>query len=319
MHTQCPACRSVNARRAFDALNHREGNGARGTYLRCDGCGTLRLSNAPAESALSVAYASGEIDPVASSPVTAVDRRAEPLSLGRRLTRAARRALFGRPHSWPEGPADDKRLLDFGCLDGGKLIEFYQRGWDVAGVDLNREGIARAQAQMPEGFFHAGPIQELAETETFDVIRTDNVLEHLTDPLRILQHLRGRLRTGGELLAYVPNGDSLSVRLFGQRSATVWVPYHLTLFSRRGLEALFTEAGFSSLEITPFSPPDWWSLTARQLVAKPGFLARPPSRIERVAMTVRALILPALLMFSRTPLAEEWVVRATSSQREEPR
>jgi len=306
----CPGCAATTSRPAFLAVNRREGLDARGSYVKCTDCGTLRLDGAPSGEDLSAAYATGEIDPVGEQIPSAADRNPPAQSLPASLARHVRRAIFGRPHSWPEEEGNGRRLLDFGCLDGSKLVDFYQRGWEVAGVDLNRAGIDRARSRLPGAFFHAGPIEALAPEERFDVIRTDNVLEHIPQPREIIAHLRTRLRPNGRLFAYVPSGESLSVRLFHDRSVSVWVPYHLSLFSREGLGRLFTRAGFSNVSVLPFTPPDWWKITARQLVAKPGYLSKPATPIERVALLAEKLASPALLALSRTSLAEEWVVVA---------
>jgi SAM-dependent methyltransferase len=307
----CPACGETRGALAFRAINRREGLNAKGDYVRCAGCGTLRLEGAPLEEELSAAYARGEVDPVGEGLPGAVPSTPSSLSPARSIARSVRRTLFGRPHSWPEEEGLGRRLLDFGCLDGGKLVEFYQRGWSVAGVDLNRAGIDRARARIPAGYFHAGPIEELPAGETFDVIRADNVLEHIPSPGPIIALLRSHLREGGRFFAYVPSGEALSISLFGDKSASAWVPYHLSLFSRRGLQTLFANAGFKSVQVTPFTPPDWWSLTARQLVAAPGFMGRPPSTIERAADLAARMLAPSLLAFSTTRLAEEWVVEAS--------
>lgn len=306
----CPACGGPRAELRFSDRNRREGLDIDGRYLRCVGCGTLYLEQVPDPATLAQAYASGTIDEVPDGPLQPADGTAAPLSGARALLRAAMRAVAGRPHSEPEEPGRGRRLLDFGCLSGDKLVEFHQRGWQVAGVDLNEKAIARARARIPSGSFHAGPLATLPRSETFDVIRTDNVIEHLPDPLEILADLRTHLKDGGRLLVYVPNGDGLSLRLLGGGSVNSWIPYHLQLFSRRGLAALLRRAGFSSVRIRFYSPLAWWRQTARQTVAAPGYAHRPPGVAERAAIAGAVALTPLWLATSRTPLAEELVADA---------
>jgi len=306
----CPACGALPSEVFFRDRNRREGFDVVGTYLRCTGCGTLYLEQLPEAASLAQAYASGAIDEVLEGPLPTPAGDAVRLSPRQALLRAAMRAIAGRPHSEPEEPGRGRRLLDFGCLGGDKLVEFHQRGWRVAGVDLNEKAIERARALIPAGSWHAGPLATLQRRETFDVIRSDNVIEHLPNPLETLSDLRTLLSAGGRLFVYVPNGAGLSVRFLRGRSVSSWIPYHLQLFSRRGVEALLRRAGFSNVRTRFYSPLAWWRQTARQLVARPGYAHRSPGALERAADAASLALTPLWLATSRTPLAEELVADA---------
>ena len=305
----CPACGCPRQRLAFTDRNRREGLEIRTSFVRCLGCRTLYLRDIPSGEQLADAYRDGLVDAVGE--VEEVSDLAR-LS-GRRLwLRRLSRLLRGRPHSWPEEAGDGRRILDFGCGTGIKLLEFHHRGWQVAGVDLNRQAIARARALQPWGQWFAGRLEAAPNWEPFDVIRTDNVIEHLPDPGNILRTLKARLRVGGRLLLYVPHGESLSVRLFQGRSQACWIPFHLQLFSRRGLEILLHRVGFGSVRITQYTPLSWWEMTARQAIAKPGYLSRPPSRVELIAIRAAQTLAPVWVLSAKLGLGEELVAEAMS-------
>jgi SAM-dependent methyltransferase len=298
------ACGGEALGHAFDARDLREGTLAPARYLRCLGCGTLALDCPPETASLSASYEEGEVDPVGPPQLPP-----EP-GAARRLLRALSDALALRPHSLPPGDGAGRTLLDVGCLGGDKLVEFARRGFQVSGVDLNRGAIARARLLLPEGRFHEGPLDSLPPGEGFDFIRCDNVLEHVPDPLALVQQARARLRPGGRFFLYVPSGEALSVRLLGGRSVNVWVPWHLHLFSRAGLQALLARAGFADVQVTPYTPLSWWELTARQLVSEAGAFRRAPGLPERAAALAARGLSPAFLLLGKTPLGEEWVVSA---------
>ncbi len=295
-------------------MNRREGRPLGATYVSCDVCGTLFIRDQPRPDELAAAYGDSSIDLVSFDPAhppSPISRDIHGLTHMRRALRTMSRRLQGRPHSWPEETGHGRRILDFGCGGGAKLVDFYQRGWRVSGIDLNVAGIARAQSLMPDGEWYAGQLETAPPWAPFEVIRTDNVVEHLPDPLTALSLLRSRLAPGGHLICYVPHGRSLSVRLLGDRSISVWVPYHLQLFSRRGLELLLRRAGFDEIEIGLYSPLDWWPLTFRQAVRTPGFVTRPRHGIDGFATAAARALTPVWLLSNHLGLGEELVARAT--------
>jgi glycosyltransferase involved in cell wall biosynthesis len=87
--------------------------------------------------------------------------------------------------------------------------------------------------------------------ERFDVVVAADVLEHLKDPLRILQRVRQLLEPDGHLVVSIPNIAHLSVRLalmagtFPYADTGLLDSTHLRFFTRRSLEVLIEEAGFA--------------------------------------------------------------------------
>lgn len=306
----CPACGDETSAVSFSDGNRREGLGGRWAYERCMACGTLYLKVCPSPESLAELYGKTLIE---RAPLEgghgAVERSRVGAALRARLLRAAR-GMLRQPHSWPLEPGEGRRILDFGCFLGGKLAEFRERGWGIAGIDLSEEAIDQARRAFPNGAFFSGPLANLPREERFDAIRADNVLEHLHDPLASIRALRTHLRAGGRFLAYVPSADALSVRVLRGRSQNSWLPFHLQLFSRKGLSLLLKRAGFESVSLHGYSPPSWWAITARQCLASPGFLGRPRSGLERVGVMATKVLRPFWALVGLTRLAEEIVADA---------
>jgi SAM-dependent methyltransferase len=304
---RCPACRSTSRRLAFSDVNRREGLPGTWHHQRCDDCRTVYLDPIPAREHLEALYERGAVDPVCTTPPAPAPDRAGNAGLARSVLRALSAIATGRPHSWPAEPGDGRRILDFGCLGGDKLVEFHQRGWRVAGIDLNTAAIARARQLLPRGLFFARPLEELPEAERFHVIRADNVVEHLIDPEQTLRELARHLVPGGRLFVYVPSGQSLSLGWLKGKSALAWPPFHLQLFSAQGLRTVVERAGLQSVGVSTCTPFSWWEMTARQWLARPGYMGRPVTRSERVAMLAARLLLPLWLAAARTGRGEELV------------
>ena len=142
------------------------------------------LNPAPDAALLTSLYSDGTVDPVALDvlAVQPMPRTLTPVGRLRSVARLINGLLRGHPHDWPAESGEGHSILDFGCHSGGKLTYWYQRGWRVAGIDLNQQAIQVAQRRFPDGRFWCGDLLELDIAERFDFIRSDNVVEHLLDP-----------------------------------------------------------------------------------------------------------------------------------------
>lgn len=105
------------------------------------------------------------------------------------------------------------------------------------------------EALVRDGFNIAEHIYDIADT--FDVITSFHVIEHLVDPLAILETASHRLANGGKLIIEVPHaGDlllnSLDCNEFKQH--TLW-SQHLILHTKTSLTRLLETAGFTNIEV----------------------------------------------------------------------
>jgi SAM-dependent methyltransferase len=78
----------------------------------------------------------------------------------------------------------------------------------------------------------------------YDVVTLLDVVEHVRQPLRLLQALRRVVRPTGALYLSAPNYESAQARLLGARWDQATNPTHLFLFSPRSLRNVLTAAGF---------------------------------------------------------------------------
>ncbi len=135
-------------------------------------------------------------------------------------------------------------LLDAGCGTGGALRWALSLGpvGAVAGADISAEAVALARARVPEARLEVAPMRAMPfEAESFDVVLTNDVLQHVPEHelAESVAELRRVLRPGGVLLART-NG-ALSAR----RERADW-----RLWSRASLRAAFEEAGLRCERVT---------------------------------------------------------------------
>src|SRR5438876_707663 len=81
--------------------------------------------------------------------------------------------------------------------------------------------------------------------QSFDVICSFDVLEHLPSPTPIFREARRILRPGGWLLLGTGDSGSLTARLAGSRWTYLCLPEHLSFFNSNSLRKGLAKAGFS--------------------------------------------------------------------------
>jgi len=141
-------------------------------------------------------------------------------------------------------------VLDFGMGWGAWCQAAKALGCTVRGLELSR--VQDSQA-------HANGIETIAwddlPADRFDFINTDQVFEHLADPLDTLKSIKGTLKAGGIIKISVPDGSDIKRRLKigdwkapkGSRNSLNPVSplEHINCFSR---QAVLHMAGMAGLE-----------------------------------------------------------------------
>jgi len=121
-------------------------------------------------------------------------------------------------------------LLDVGCGDCLFLNLARTCGWDVVGLDPDPKAVANGIRQKLTVF--VGGIEYFDEqTELFDVITLSHVIEHLSDPVKVLEACHGLLKPGGQLWLETPNIESIGHVYFQENWRGLEPPRHLVLFS----------------------------------------------------------------------------------------
>jgi 2-polyprenyl-3-methyl-5-hydroxy-6-metoxy-1,4-benzoquinol methylase len=135
------------------------------------------------------------------------------------------------------------RMLEFGCGSGAFLHRMAGRGWEVEGIELSPKAASVAQAL---GYsVHIGSLERAPDpAHSYNLAVGWMVLEHLYDPVRALQKLRGWTRPGGWLVISVPNATSLEFRVFKDNWYALQVPTHLYHFTLQTLKRVLEAGGW---------------------------------------------------------------------------
>lgn len=110
-------------------------------------------------------------------------------------------------------PLAGKCALDVGCGAGLLCEPLARLGATVTGLDAAPENIAAAKAHAAlSGLdidYRAGSVEDLSG-ETFDLVTSMEVIEHVTDPAAFVAGLAAALAPGGLLVLSTPNRTMLS-------------------------------------------------------------------------------------------------------------
>lgn len=140
----------------------------------------------------------------------------------------------------------EKRVLDLGCNTGYGTKIIKASGADVIGLDVSPEAIAIARRRYGSAGIEFdctdGDRLPFAD-QSFDIVTSFQVIEHLVDSSRFLSEILRVIRPGGRAIFTTPNGP---LRLHpGTRP---WNPFHVREFSADELQRLLRKF-FPKVEI----------------------------------------------------------------------
>lgn len=158
-------------------------------------------------------------------------------------------------------------MLDVGCGEGFALAYFREQGWTVKGLDFSSAGVESHNPNCLDSL-HTGDVFDLLASEIqanhcYDVVWLQNVLEHVLDPVALLNTLKSLLTRDGIAVITVPNDYSIVQRAaleLGHIDREFWVaiPDHLSYFDHLSFPATAQSTGWDCLELLGDFPIDWF-------------------------------------------------------------
>lgn len=169
-------------------------------------------------------------------------------------------------------------LIEIGSGPGFFLETAAERGWQAIGIEPS---IQAAEFAAGRGLtVHNMPFAQAVQAglPVADAIVATNVLEHVPDPIGMLELAHHALKPGGVLCLTVPNDFNplQLVAQHGKGQAPWWVapPHHLNYFDFDSLEGLVTRLGFRPVRRLTTFPMEAFLLMGDDYVRQPE-LGRP--------------------------------------------
>lgn len=189
-------------------------------------------------------------------------------------------------------------LLDVGAASGILVEEATRLGYDARGIEPGRAfQAAAARRGLPVTL---GTLPHVDLTGPFDVVTLVDVIEHVEDPVRLLNDAARLLRPGGVGVLVTPDVQSLAARVMGRR----WWHYrpaHITYFDRQTVHRLVHTCG---LELVSEFRPTWvfpldylWERALSYLPRRLGF--RLPARAASIHLPLN--LHDSLALIARRP------------------
>jgi SAM-dependent methyltransferase len=155
-------------------------------------------------------------------------------------------------------------------------------------VDID-EG-ARPAAERSGHDFFCGRIEDVPTDQKFDLILMLNLIEHVADPVSVLQKSKGLLSPKGRIYVKTPNFRALDATIFRNMNwGGYHCPRHFVLFSKNSFDMLAQKAG---LEIGSFSYTQgapFWAISILEILRRFGIV-----RISRQRPSIYHPLTPLL-------------------------
>ena len=139
-------------------------------------------------------------------------------------------------------------ILDIGCGFGGFLKAAFEQGWKYPeGIEIVPQVASYVRSFFP---VKTTPLEEDRYKENlFDVVRLNNVIEHLPSPKKLVESVHDILRPGGLFYISTPNFDSFSLAICGSNWQYIGGDVHIYLFTPRTLIRLLEGTGFQVIRL----------------------------------------------------------------------
>ena len=278
--TLCPICVTGRMRFAYAKNGH--------DILRCESCGIGRSTTHdfdPTRYYSRAYFEGGHDDGYANYGCSEAVLREEFARLTKKLRTVA-------PHG--------AQLLEIGCAYGF-FLQAARLHWQVYGLEISAEAVERCHAgglaTVRQGMANK---ESLSAFSAFQVIVMLDVIEHLPDPVGLLEACREKLLPGGVLMLTTGDFGSPLARFLGSRWRLMTPPQHLWFFTVPGLRALAQLQGW---EIVLLSHPGKrvpLSLVLYQVRRMVGFAPQVSERWGAIGIPVN--LFDAMLVILRRPI-----------------
>ncbi|QDT46419.1 class I SAM-dependent methyltransferase [Symmachiella dynata] len=139
-----------------------------------------------------------------------------------------------------------KTVLEIGSGMGAFMHVAQNHGLEVVGTEISEAGVLKAKEAFGIDLF-CGPVEELEETEPFDVVVMWDVIEHCPRPDQVIANVLERLSPSGKLLLTTGNYQSKD-RIHSGEDWWCWDFDHYHYFHPATIERLALNQGYREVK-----------------------------------------------------------------------
>ena len=138
-------------------------------------------------------------------------------------------------------------ILEIGIGKGALIATALEFGYSIDCIEID-ENIAYEISNILNHDIICCDFLNFRTDKTYDIITMGDVIEHLSNPINGLKKAYSLLNDDGVLWISTPNYNSAFNKLHKINTAMWNEPYHLTYFSKTGLENIIKKLGFEILD-----------------------------------------------------------------------
>lgn len=158
-----------------------------------------------------------------------------------------------------------RSMLDAGVGEGFMLARAKEKGWKVSGIDFSDYAIRKFNPSIIDDIQVGNAFEILNDMiksrKKFDVCLIQNVLEHVTEPRKLMKDLSSLLSHEGILVMTIPN-DFNKIQMKALEAGLIkhefWVqiPEHLNYFNTTNIKTFVNELGLKIIDMYATFPID---------------------------------------------------------------
>ena len=158
-----------------------------------------------------------------------------------------------------------KSFIDIGSGEGWVLNAFQEKGHNVLGMDFSKYGIEKFHPHLLNDFEQGNVYkkleQKIRDGQKYNIVLLANVIEHVVDPVGLLQNIKQIMLSDSLLIIVAPNDfSSLHEHLLSHQfiSKKFWLCYpdHLSYFNKESMINLLRDTGFNPTSVVADNPID---------------------------------------------------------------
>lgn len=241
----CPACSSSKSEKIFTASDYLV-SGESFDIMECSDCSLRFTSPIPNEEDIGKYYKSNDYISHTSKGNSIINKI---YRIVRYFTLRSKRKIVRRIAQKQSGT-----LLDIGCGTGNFLGIMKQSGWNIKGVEVNKE--ARKLAELNTDSVIMNQSEYFKSEQKYDVITLWHSLEHLHELEQYLNKISLSLNANGVVIIALPNYISFDAEYYQHDWAAYDIPRHLYHFSFEAMIIMMKKFKFELIQSKqmPFDP-----------------------------------------------------------------
>lgn len=154
-----------------------------------------------------------------------------------------------------------KNCIDVGCGLGYSIWALEDQGLDVDGLEPDPKAAEVVNKSIKRGKCYAGFYDKFSSTKKYDVVWLSHTLEHVEDPIALLEKCYDVTAENGILCLMIPDCTNPETKKNSMENR-----YHISHFTSDDIKALVKKTRYEAIKIQSFKRVDKWTIRFHKLL-----------------------------------------------------